>query len=79
MKGVSFLTDETRKKRYAQIDLKGIAGYDDEQLEDLMDLIIAEARKDEKSIPWETVKAELIKEGKINVPDNRKAVRKKRA
>ncbi len=79
MKGVSFVTDETRKKRYAQIDLKGIAGFDDEQLEDLMDVIIAEARKGEKSIPWETVKTELIKEGKINVPDNRKAVRKKRA
>lgn len=79
MKGVSFVTDETHKRRYAQIDLKGIAKYDDEKLEDLMDLIIAEARKDEKSIPWESVKAELIKEGKINVPDRHKAIRKKRA
>ncbi len=79
MKGVSFVTDETRKRRYAQIDLKGISQYDDNAFEDLMDLIIAEARKDEKSIPWESVKAELIKEGKINVPNSRKAVRKKRA
>lgn len=79
MKGVSFVTDETRKRRYAQIDLKGIAKYDDEALEDLMDIIIAEARKDEKSIPWETVKEELIKEGKINVSNRRKAIRKKRA
>jgi hypothetical protein len=65
MKGVSFVTEETHKRRYAQIDLKGIAAFDDEQMEDLMDIIIAEARKDEKSMPWETVKAELIKEGKI--------------
>lgn len=79
MKGVSFVTDETRKRRYAQIDLKGIAKYDDEALEDLMDIIIAEARKDEKSIAWETVKEELIKEGKINVSNRRKAIRKKRA
>jgi len=79
MKGVSFITDETRKKRYAQIDLKGIAGFDNEMLEDLMDIIIAEARKDEKGIPWETVKAELVKEHKIDVSDTRKTVRKKRA
>ncbi len=79
MKGVSFVTDETRKRRYAQIDLKGIAKYDDDALEDMIDLIISEARKDEKSIPWERVKAELIKDGKINVPNNRKAIRKKRA
>jgi hypothetical protein len=79
MKGVSFVTDETRKKRYAQIDLKGIAAYNDEQIEDLMDIIIAEARKNEKSIPWETVKAELIKEGRIHVSNRSKAIRKKRA
>ena len=79
MKGVSFVTDETKKRRYAQIDLKGIAKYDDSAIEDLMDLIIAESRKDEKSIPWETVKAELIKEGKINVSNSRKAISRKRA
>ncbi|GAA4464189.1 hypothetical protein GCM10023093_13990 [Nemorincola caseinilytica] len=79
MKGVSFVTDETRKRRYVQIDLKGIANFDNEMLEDLMDMIVAEARKDEKSIPWESVKAELAKERKINVPNSRKAIRSKRA
>ena len=44
-----------------------------------MDILIAEARKDEESIPWETVKAELIKDGKINVADPHKAIRRKRA
>ena len=79
MKGVSFVTNETSKKRYAQIDLKGISQYDDDAMEDLMDMLIAEARKDEKSIPWENVKEELIQEGKINVSNRRKAVGKKRA
>jgi len=79
MKGVSFVTDETHKRRYAQIDLKGIAQYDNEALEDLFDMIVAEARKNEKGIPWESVKDELIKEGKINVSNRNKAVRKKRA
>jgi hypothetical protein len=64
---LSFVTDETRKRRYAQIDLKGIAQYDNEALEDLVDVLVAEARRYEKSIPWESVKAELIKEGKINL------------
>ncbi len=75
MKGVSFVTDETRNRRYAQIDLKGIAEYDNEALEDLMDLIVSEARKNEKSIPWESVKAELI--NKPIVSDRRKANSKK--
>jgi hypothetical protein len=79
MKGVSFVTDETRKRRYAQIDLKGIAKYDDAAMEDLMDIIIAEARKDEKSISWEIVKAELIQEGRINVRNRHKTISKKRA
>jgi hypothetical protein len=76
MKGVSFVTDETSKRRYAQIDLKGVAKYDDNALEDLIDLIISEARKGEKSIPWESVKAELIKDG-ANVSDRHKTHSKK--
>jgi hypothetical protein len=79
MKGVNFITDETKNRRYAQIDLKGIANYNDEALEDLFDIIIAESRKEEKGIPWNEVKAELIKEGKINVPGNNKSRSKKRA
>ncbi len=67
MKGVSFVTDETRKRRYAQIDLKGIAQFDYQAMENLVDVLIAEARKDEKSIPWESVKAELFIDGMMYV------------
>ena len=79
MKGVSFVTDETHNRRYAQIDLNGIAKYDRDALEDLLDVILAEARKDEKSIPWESVKEEFVKEGKIHLSNRSKAVSKKRA
>lgn len=79
MKGVSFINDETHKRRYAQIDLKGIAGYDTEAIEDLVDILITEARKNEKSIPWETVKKELVKEGRINVSNRHKTLSKKGA
>ena len=66
MKGVSFVTDETHNRRYMQIDLKDVSKYSDETLEDLFDIIVSEARKDEKSEPWESVKTELVKERKIS-------------
>ncbi len=72
MKVVSYFTDETRNRRYAQIDLDGLAKCDNEALDDLFDSIIAEARKNEKSEKWESVKAELLKEGKIHVSNNNK-------
>ena len=79
MKGVNFITDETKNRRYVQIDLKAIANYNEKALEDLFDIIIAESRKDENGIPWKKVKAELIKEGKINISGNIKPSGKKRA
>ena len=64
MKGVSFVTDETHNRRYAQIDLKDISKFDNEEFQDMLDIIIAESRRNEKSIPWAKVKADLVKEGK---------------
>ncbi len=59
MKALTFITDETNNKRYARIDLQLVSKYDNELMEDLMDIIISEARKSEKSTPWERVKADL--------------------
>ena len=64
MKGVTFITDETHKKRFVQIDLKALGKYD-KHLEDLFDVIIAESRKDEEKIPIEEVKRQLKKAGKL--------------
>ncbi len=60
MKGVTFLTDETNKKRLLQIDVKEIA-KNPEKFEDLLDVVIAEARKDEPKISWERAKKKLNK------------------
>ena len=60
MKGVTFLTDETNKKRLLQIDIKEVA-KNPEKFEDLLDVVIAEARKDEPKISWEEAKKKLKK------------------
>ncbi len=52
MKGVSFLYDELKKKRIVQIDLESIR-KDPEGFEDLIDVLIAESRRNEPTIPLE--------------------------
>jgi len=64
MKGITFLKDEKSNKKILQIDVKEVA-KNPEKFEDLLDIIIAEARKDEKTIPWETAKKQLKKGGKL--------------
>ncbi len=49
MKGVSILFDERKKKRIVQIDLEAIR-KDPEGLEDLMDVLVAESRRNEPTI-----------------------------
>lgn len=60
MKGITFIKDETHNKRLVQIDLDTLQKYE-EKMEDLFDVIIAESRKDEKSISWDAVKKQLKK------------------
>ncbi len=64
MKGVTFITDETHKKRFVQIELNAIKKHE-EILQDIFDVIIAESRKDEEKIPLEEVKRQLKKAGKL--------------
>jgi hypothetical protein len=63
MKGVSYITDEKNRKKAVVIDLKTLEEYDD-QIGDLFDVIIAESRRDEPSVSWETLKKRLKKKGK---------------
>ncbi|MDA0194609.1 MAG: hypothetical protein O2887_15650 [Bacteroidetes bacterium] len=65
MKGVTFITDKSLKKRYVQIDLEQLEKHQNE-IEDLLDIIIAESRKDEEGIPLEQVIEELKAEGKLD-------------
>ncbi len=64
MKGVKYLTDGSNKKVAVQIDLKLLEKYDDE-MEDLIDGIIAESRKDENRKPLAAVIKTLKRQGKL--------------
>jgi len=57
-----FITDETGRKLEAVLP---IAEYE-ELLEDLEDLAAIAERKDEPTVPWETVKQELIADGLLH-------------
>ena len=59
MKNVSFITDETKKRRYAQLDLKKIAHLKHDELEEILDIIIAEARRDDEKISIEEFEKQL--------------------
>ncbi|MEQ9290228.1 MAG: hypothetical protein RIG77_25070 [Cyclobacteriaceae bacterium] len=61
MKGINYVTDDKNRKVAVQIDLKEYG----ELWEDIQDILIAESRKDEQTVPWEQVKEELTKAGKL--------------
>jgi hypothetical protein len=64
MKGGSIVTDVTQKKRFLQIDIKNLA-KNPAKYEDIIDVIVAEERANERSIPWEAAKKQLRKAGKL--------------
>jgi len=64
MKGISFVTDGQNKKVAVQIELKVLERYD-EQMEDLIDGVIAESRKDEQRTPLNKVIRNLKQAGKL--------------
>jgi len=55
MKGIQFVIDETGKKKGVLIDVEEWG----ELWEDFYDILVAESRKHEDSIPWEEIKAEM--------------------
>ena len=64
MAPLTFITDETHNRRYVQIDLAEVANIDDEQLEDIMDVIVAEARKGDEKISLVDLEGQLKAEGR---------------
>lgn len=64
MKGVTILKNEKNNRKIVQLDIKEIAKRPDE-FENLIDVLIAEDRKDEKEIGWDAVKIQLKKKGKL--------------
>jgi len=64
MKGVSFVTNDRNEKVSVLIDLKTLSKHQDD-IEDMLDVIIAESRKDDEYVSWEDAKKELKKAGKL--------------
>lgn len=64
MKGVSFITDETKQKRFVQIDMDKLESLGN-AWEDLYDLLIAESRKGGDKISSKDFKNQLRKAGKL--------------
>jgi hypothetical protein len=61
MTGIQFVTDEKGRKVAVQIDLKK-----HRQLwQDIEDVLVSRSRRHEKRIPFEKVRASLIKGGKL--------------
>jgi len=64
MKGVSFVLNDKNEKVAVQIDMKTLHRHQ-EEIEDLLDVIIAEDRKEDEDVSWEHAKLELKKAGKL--------------
>jgi hypothetical protein len=64
MKGVSYITDASNKRTAVLIELKTIERHQ-KDVEDLLDALVAESRKDEPKRSWEEVKKSLKKKGKL--------------
>jgi len=61
MTGIQFVTDEKGRKVAVQISLKRYGAV----LEDFWDGLISESRRNEKGIPLEKIKADLLKRGRL--------------
>ena len=63
MNGIQFVTDEKGRRVAVQIDLKKYGAI----WEDFWDGLVSESRSKEKGIPYEKVKADLVKHGRRRV------------
>lgn len=64
MKGVTFVTDDNNKRIAVQIDIETLQDKQ-EEIEDLLDVIIAESRLEDEDVSWDVAKEALKKSGKL--------------
>ena len=62
MDGIQFLTDAKGKRTAAVIDLR----KHKDLWEDIEDVLVSQSRRHDERIPFEKVKADLIKSGKLH-------------
>ena len=60
MHGVQYVIDESGKRKSVIIDLSAWGKL----WEDFYDVLVAESRMDEPTVPWETLRAEIEAEDK---------------
>jgi hypothetical protein len=58
MKGIQFVVDDTGKKKAVLIDLAEWG----ELWEDIFDVLVSHLRKNEPTVDWEELKAEMVDE-----------------
>jgi hypothetical protein len=58
MKGIHYITDESNQKKAVVIELSTLQ-RNPQQVEDLLDVLLAESRKNEPKLDWEEVKQKL--------------------
>ncbi len=51
MKGISYITDDSNKKKSIVIDFKTIEKHE-EEVHEFIDLLVAESRKNDEKISW---------------------------
>ena len=64
MKGISYITDDKNRKKAVVIDLKMLE-QDSENVYDVIDILVAESRRDDESIDWQIAKKQLSKKGRL--------------
>lgn len=64
MKGVTILEDKANKKQYLQIDVAELDKHR-EQIEDMMDGLVAEQRAGQPTISLDALEKKLRKQGKL--------------
>lgn len=64
MKGISFVTNDKNERIAVQIDLKTLGKHPD-AVEEFLDILIAESRKDDEDISWADARKELKKAAKV--------------
>ena len=64
MKGVNFIADDKSQVKSVMIDLKTIR-KNSEDVHELIDVLVAESRKEDETFNWDKAKKLLAKKGKL--------------
>jgi len=64
MKGISYLTDKKNRKKAIVIELKAIE-KNSEEVYEAIDVLVAESRRNDELVDWETAKKQLRKKGRL--------------